>query len=48
MMSGRIINIYQQDVLGIVNTYDPYKMPASWVLLNGGVAELLRYVENRA
>ena len=33
------------DGLDIVDDYDPYKMPVSRALLNGGVAELLCYAE---
>lgn len=45
LCSITIGNIYQQDVLTIVDGYDPYKNPAAQAVLNGGVAELLRYAE---
>lgn len=45
LCSITIGNIYRQDVLDIVDGYDPYKMPASRAMLNGGVAELLCYAE---
>lgn len=45
LCSITIGNIYRQDVLDIVDGYDPYKTPASQALLNGGVAELLSYAE---
>lgn len=45
LCSITIGNIYRQDVLDIVDGYDPYKIPASQAVLNGGVAELLSYAE---
>lgn len=45
LCSITIGNIYRQDVLDIVDGYDPYQMLASRALLNGGVAELLSYAE---
>lgn len=45
LCSITIGNIYQQDVLDIIDSYDPYQMPALRALLNGGVAELLSYAE---
>ena len=45
LCSITIGNIYRQDVLNIVDGYDPYQIPASRALLNGGVAELLSYAE---
>ncbi|MEA4890373.1 MAG: radical SAM protein [Clostridiaceae bacterium] len=38
-------NIYRQDVLDIVDSYDPYQIPEFKALLSGGAAELLRYAE---
>lgn len=46
LCSITIGNIYRQDVLDIVDGYDPYKIPASQAVLNGGVAELLSYAES--
>lgn len=45
LCSITIGNIYRQDVLDIIDGYDPYNIPATQAVLNGGVAELLRYAE---
>lgn len=45
LCSMAIGNIYRQDVLDIVNNYDPYTIPVAQALLKGGVAALLRYAE---
>jgi MoaA/NifB/PqqE/SkfB family radical SAM enzyme len=38
-------NIYNNDILKIVNDYDPYKNPALCAVLDGGVPQLLRYAK---
>ena len=38
-------NIYDDDVLGIIDRYDPYDIPALRAVLDGGVAGLLSYAE---
>jgi len=40
-------NIYRDDILNIVDSYDPYKNPALCALLDGGVTELLCYAETQ-
>lgn len=45
LCSITIGNIYRQDILAIVNDYNPYDIPAARALLSGGVAELLSYAE---
>jgi MoaA/NifB/PqqE/SkfB family radical SAM enzyme len=45
LCSITIGNIYRQNVLSIVNDYDPYKIPAAQAVLKGGVIDLLRYAE---
>lgn len=45
LCSITIGNIYRQDILAIVNDYNPHGIPAARALLNGGVAELLSYAE---
>lgn len=45
LCSIMIGNIYRQNVLDIVNDYDPYNMPTTRALLNGGAAGLLSYAE---
>ncbi|MCL2003526.1 MAG: radical SAM protein [Oscillospiraceae bacterium] len=41
-------NIYADDVLDIIDRYDPYSNPAWSAVLNGGVTELLRYAETQS
>ena len=36
-------NIYSNDILNIIDNYDPYKKPAQRAVLDGGVPGLLRY-----
>jgi len=43
LCSGTIGNIYRDDILEIVDRYDPYDDPASRAVLFGGVPSLLRY-----
>ena len=38
-------NIYSDDILNIIDNYDPYKNPAQRAVLDGGVPGLLRYAE---
>jgi len=40
-------NIYTDDVLDIVDRYDPYSNPAWSAVLNGGVIELLQYAQTQ-
>ena len=40
-------NIYENDILKIIDSYDPYGNPASRAVLNGGVPALLRYAESQ-
>ena len=47
LCSITIGNIYTDDVITIVDGYDPYNNPVSKSVLNGGVAQLLRYAENQ-
>jgi len=47
LCSIAIGNIYAEDILDIVDRYDPYQDPATKMLLNGGVPELLRYAESQ-
>jgi MoaA/NifB/PqqE/SkfB family radical SAM enzyme len=46
LCSITIGNIYRQDVLDIVDGYDPYSVPAVRVLLAGGVSELVSYAKS--
>ena len=45
LCSITIGNIYQQDVLDIIDSYDPYGIPAARALLNGGISGLQSYAE---
>lgn len=45
LCSITIGNIYRQDVLDIVDSYDPYSIPAVRAVLNGGVSELVSYAK---
>ena len=45
LCSISIGNIYKQDALDIVESYDPYSIPAVRAVLDGGAAGLLRYAE---
>jgi hypothetical protein len=47
LCSITIGNIYKTDVLDIADRYDPYSIPAWRAVLDGGVPELLRYVESQ-
>jgi len=39
-------NICNEDILEIIDRYDPYKTPAANALLTGGVPELIRYAKS--
>jgi hypothetical protein len=43
---ARIGNIYDYNILDIIDDYDPHKIPAIKAVLDGGVPELLRYAES--
>ena len=43
---ARIGNIYDNNILDIINGYDPHKIPAIKAVLDGGVSQLLRYAES--
>ena len=45
LCSITIGNIYTNDILNIVDTYDPYSNPLWRSILDGGVNELLRYTQ---
>ena len=45
LCSISIGNIYERDILDIVDRYDPYVNPAWKAVIDGGVVELLRYAE---
>ena len=45
LCSITIGNIYDDDVLNIVDRYDPYSNPVWSTLLNGGVIELIQYAK---
>jgi hypothetical protein len=45
LCSITIGNVYDDDVLNIVDNYDPYSNPVWCAVLSGGVAELMRYME---
>ena len=47
LCSITIGNIYNDDVLNIVESYDPYNNPVWRSVLDGGVVELLRYAESQ-
>jgi len=47
LCSITIGNIYNNDVLDIVDRYDPNNDPVAQAVLNGGVSELLRYAESQ-
>ena len=47
LCSITIGNIYTDDILNIVDGYDPYSNPAWYAVLYGGAAELLRYAETQ-
>jgi hypothetical protein len=47
LCSITIGNIYNDDVLDIVDGYDPFSNPAWHAVLDGGVAGLLRYAETQ-
>jgi hypothetical protein len=47
LCSMSIGNIYNDDVLDIVDNYEPYNNPVSSAVLNEGVAGLLRYAETQ-
>jgi MoaA/NifB/PqqE/SkfB family radical SAM enzyme len=47
LCSITIGNIYSDDILDIIDRYDPYTHPARRAILTGGIPELLRYVEGR-
>ena len=38
-------NIYKQDALDILESYDPYSIPAVRAVLNGGVPGLMKYAK---
>ena len=40
-------NIYNEDIIDIIDRYDPYKNPTTSALLSGGVVELLSYAESK-
>lgn len=42
----KIGNIYTDDILNIIDSYDPYKIPTLKAVLDGGVPELLRYAKS--
>jgi hypothetical protein len=44
--SFQIGNIYQKDILEILDGYDPYEIPAAKALLEGGAAKLIEYAES--
>jgi len=46
LCSVTIGNIYNSDVLDIVNKYDPCRIPAVNALINDGIPALLRYAES--
>jgi len=48
LCSITIGNIYETDILDIVDRYDPYSIPAWRAVLDGGVLELLRYAESQS
>jgi len=39
-------NVYEKNVLAILDKYDPYTIPTARALLDGGVGNLLAYAEN--
>jgi len=45
LCSITIGNIYYDDILNIIDGYDPFSNPAWRAVLDGGAAELLRYAE---
>jgi MoaA/NifB/PqqE/SkfB family radical SAM enzyme len=47
LCSVTIGNIYDADILDIVDNYDPYKIPPVKALLDGGVTELLSFAESQ-
>jgi MoaA/NifB/PqqE/SkfB family radical SAM enzyme len=47
LCSITIGNIYTDDILKIVDNYDPYRNPLWRAVLDGGVAELLKYTESQ-
>ena len=47
LCSITIGNIYDDDVLNILDSYDPYNNPVWRSVLDGGVVELLRYAESQ-
>ena len=44
---SEIGNVYQKDILNIIDEYDPYNIPVLRKVLDGGVAELLRFAESK-
>ena len=42
----KIGSIYHDNILDIIDGYDPHKIPAIKAVLDGGVSELLRYAES--
>jgi hypothetical protein len=47
MVCSEIGNIYHDDVLDIVEKYDPYDIPTLRAILDGGVASLFQYAESQ-
>lgn len=45
LCSITIGNIYKDDIMEIVDRYDPYSSPATQAVLTGGVSGLMRYAE---
>jgi hypothetical protein len=47
LCSITIGNIYADDILDIIDRYDPYTHPAWRVILTGGIPKLTRYAKER-
>ena len=47
LCSITIGNIYEADIIKIIDNYDPYKNPAWNAVLNGGVTELIKYAQSQ-
>jgi MoaA/NifB/PqqE/SkfB family radical SAM enzyme len=45
LCSVTIGNVYDDDIINIIESYDPYSNPIWHAVLKGGVAELMRYAE---
>ena len=43
---GKIGNIYNTNILDIIDSYDPHKIPAIKAVLDGGVSQLLLYAKS--